>query len=356
MKMNKNVFRFVTMALILLLYVGIVKAQDNTIVLMQKDLPYEDQNIFYSGYGNAPQTDSIKAYWNEEKYITSAAYTTKGWLITMAKNSGYTDQVYHHVPNWPSSWINEKIEKGYYITSVAADNGNWFIVMSQGTGFTSQIWKLGSWTDLEPWIQTNWNSGYYITQATNVGSSWLIIMSQTDKYQVQSYFGATTTTEFFEAIQQKWSEHYVMTLMEYGNGTFWGVASKLSDDSVPVQQCWVNLDDVNTNVKEYWDKGYEVAYIGGGYRNSSSADQSDGNRSVAGQILSGIGTVLSGIVGGDNPTKEKTWKACSSCRGTGRCSNCHGTGKYSQSKKGKCGVCLGTGKCAGCHGAGGHHD
>lgn len=62
---------------------------------MQSATGYVDQTWFSSGYGNELQQNKIKKYWDEDKYITSAAYILDGWLVTMA-NCHYTDQSYNY--------------------------------------------------------------------------------------------------------------------------------------------------------------------------------------------------------------------------------------------------------------------
>lgn len=349
-------------AILLLVLVSIfcrLKAQDNTLVIMQTGMPVTEQSYFYSGHGNGLQTDNIKEYWDEGKYITSAAYTTKGWFVTMAKNCGYTNQSYNYISSWPSDWIKERIQSGYCITSLAVNNDKWFIVMSEGTDITSQAWNTGTWSELEPWISSHWDDDYYITQAVSVGEKWTIVMSKTKIYSAQTYFRRSSSDSFFNTMHDKWNDGYSMIIAEYGNGSYLGVASKFTDSSSPQQHIWVNLDDVGSPVKEYWNKGYQIAYIGGGFSVPKPTPSIE-NNSTGGYgggfngNIQGVNPTYGGSYGG-NPTPSKTWKNCHSCGGTGRCKHCNGTGKYSYSKNGKCGVCHGTGTCAGCRGSRGYY-
>ena len=38
----------------------------------------------------------IKKHWDEGRHITSVAYTSNGWFVTMAKNTGFGSQYYHY--------------------------------------------------------------------------------------------------------------------------------------------------------------------------------------------------------------------------------------------------------------------
>ena len=82
-------------------------AQDMTLIITQGGLPYQSQTWFSSGRGEALQQDEIREYWDKDYYITSAAYTYQGWLVTMCKNCGYTGQSYYYSGEWPGKWLDE---------------------------------------------------------------------------------------------------------------------------------------------------------------------------------------------------------------------------------------------------------
>ena len=119
-------------------------AQDNSIILTQSGLPYTYQTWFSSGYGNDLQTDKIKQYWDDNRYITSAAYTLNGWFVTMTRNCGFTGQTYYYSKNSPWDWVKEKWDEGYYLTTVASNEQKWFFVMSKGVNYTSQSYWTNS--------------------------------------------------------------------------------------------------------------------------------------------------------------------------------------------------------------------
>lgn len=85
----------------------------NLIILAQQETKMYNQTWFYSGSGNSLQETKIKEYWNEDFYINSIAYTSKGWFVTMAKGLKWTNQSYSYKSSWPDEWIHEKKKAGY---------------------------------------------------------------------------------------------------------------------------------------------------------------------------------------------------------------------------------------------------
>ena len=116
------------LSIMLLMYCGTVRSQDNLILLMEKQTGLSSQTWFYCGFGKELDTKLIEKHWNEGRRITSAAYTTYGWFVTMAKNSGLTWQSYHYNSDWPTEWLAEHRKNNRYITSISGSAGKWFIV------------------------------------------------------------------------------------------------------------------------------------------------------------------------------------------------------------------------------------
>lgn len=136
--------RIVTFLMLIIVCALMTFAQDNTIVLMQSKMPYSSQSWFSSGFGNGLQEKKIKSNWDAGKFITSAAYTTQGRLVTMAKNTGYYKQTYFYSGKEPWSWIKSKWDEGYLITTAASNESKWFFVMSKGTDYTQQAYNRSS--------------------------------------------------------------------------------------------------------------------------------------------------------------------------------------------------------------------
>lgn len=71
-------------------------AQDNTIIFTEHNSNLSGQVYFTSGYGRELPTSHIKKYWDQGKYITSAAYTLEGWFLIMSNTSDISDQAYYY--------------------------------------------------------------------------------------------------------------------------------------------------------------------------------------------------------------------------------------------------------------------
>lgn len=210
----------------LFLFANYLYSQERTILLMEGDTGYKSQSWFYCGHGNELDLNQIAAAWNEGKRIISAAYTEKGWFVTMAKNTGYTMQTYHYATDWPTNWIKEKQSKGYDITSVSTGKGKWFIVMSRGTSYTDQTWNWETWTAMSKFIKSQWDNNYYITQTTYFKGKWLVIMSKNSPYSAQGYFWCNTSDELKEKMEEKWQSNYNILLINYGDGEYFVIYGK----------------------------------------------------------------------------------------------------------------------------------
>ena len=55
------------------------------IAVMEQSTPIGMQTYFSSGSGNDLQKDKIKSYWDEDYYISSAAYGANGWFVVMSR-------------------------------------------------------------------------------------------------------------------------------------------------------------------------------------------------------------------------------------------------------------------------------
>ena len=238
-------------------------AQNKTIIIMQDNTGLSSQSWFYSGSGNSLQTEDIKKYWNEDKYITAAAYTSNGWFISMAKGTKWTNQSYKNTSQWPDSWVHEKMDAGYMITSLAASDNNWLIVMSEGSDYKKQEICGAPWSTVKEFIKKWWDEDYYITGIACQNGMLTVVMSLTDLYSGQSYFGASDTSTLKTKIKEKWDAGYIITALEYGGGEFLCVMSKRKDGKFTKEYWQVNPSDVSKHIKEYWDQYYNISYIGG---------------------------------------------------------------------------------------------
>lgn len=368
--------RLSLIAFILLQTFFLANSQDKVLVVMQGGLPYNKQTWFSSGSGNELQTSKIKEYWDEGRRITSAAYTTKGWLVTMAENSGYTMQTYWYAKEYPSDWIKEKWNDGYRITTFASNRTKWFVVMSKGSNISQQTyWSNSSWSELANWIKEKWNEKYYITNATYTGDKWLIVMSKTTDYVAQGYVWATNTEQLKEKIKSQWNNNKNITVLEYGDGEYFVVCSQFSSNNGVAQSYNVTDTGFKDFVQNKWDESLNIAYIGGGYAKSSSAGSRNSSNVYNNSNHNGLsdeetwredlGYGMFAINKGyRNGMRTRTvFTRCPACHGTTSCANCYGTaacticnGMGGTMAAGyyylPCSACGQTGRCAVCHGTG----
>ena len=255
--------RFFTLFISFVLMSMPVMAQNKTIIIMQDNTGLSSQSWFYSGSGNSLQTEEIKKNWNENKYITAAAYTSNGWFVSMAKGTKWTNQSYQNTSQWPDSWVHEKMDAGYMITSLAASDNNWLIVMSEGSDYKKQEICGAPWSSVKEFIKKWWDEDYYITSIACQNGMWTVVMSLTNLYSGQSYFWASDTSTLKAKIKEKWDAGYIITALEYGGGEFLCIMSKRKDGKATKEYWQVNPSNVSKHIKEYWDQYYNISYIGG---------------------------------------------------------------------------------------------
>ena len=190
------------------------------LVVAQQDTGMYNQTWFYGGSGNSLQEEKIKEYWNEDFYINSVAYTSKGWFVSMAKGLKWTNQSYSYKTSWPDEWIHEKRKDGYMITSLSSSNSNWMVVMSKNTDYKTQEICSAPWSTMKSWIKKWWDNDYYITSLTCRNGMWTVVMSKTSLYTDQSYMSSSTTSGIKEKIKKKWEEGYRIIAFEFGGGEY----------------------------------------------------------------------------------------------------------------------------------------
>lgn len=367
----KRIFVFIILMQALAAY-----AQDNLMLVMQEGTPYQEQHWFYSGSGKELQEASIKEHWDAGRRITSAAYTSKGWFVTMAKNTGYTQQAYIYTKDFPSDWIKTKWGEGYYISTFAASPSKYFVVMSKGLQYDNQRYRSNpKWEVVKEWIKANWDEDYYITDATYTADGWLVVMSKTSKYTTQGYFFANSSEEAKEKIFEQWKVDKNITLMEYGNGQYFVVYSKYRDNNDIEQNFQINGSDPREYIQKHWDEKLNIAYIGGGFApqsttvaaNTTTPTTTPSNPSGTVQTWrEDLGYGMFAInKGNPNGARQRTiYRACSACLGSTLCGACKGT-KICNICQGKggivtagygnyipCSLCGMTGKCNLCKGSG----
>lgn len=244
--------------------ISIIGNCDTTIIAITSKTGFSDQSWRYTGTGKPLDEETIKKYWNEDKYITSAAYTSHGWFFAMNKGVKWTNQSYRYATSWPDSYVHEQKEKGYMITTLAASDSNWLVVTSKNTGITDQQICAAPWSSLKDWIKGWWDKGYYITGIACNKGLWTVVMSKTSEYTAQSYKWANTADDIATYIKEYWDKDYLITACEYGDGEFFCIMSKTPNSSSVGQNRFIkSSEDPTSFIKDGWDKGWNITYIGG---------------------------------------------------------------------------------------------
>lgn len=215
------------LAMIFLSQFGMRVYAQSLIVVVQKETSMYNQTWFYSVKGNSLQEENIKKYWNEDFYINSVAYTSKGWFVTMAKGLKWTNQAYSYRSSWPDDWVHEQMNAGYMITSLSSSGSNWMVVMSKNTDYSTQEICSAPWSTLKEWIQKWWDKDYYITSLTCRDGMWTVVMSKTSLYTDQSYMFGSTISEIKEKIKKKWDEGFRITAFEYEEAPIYALCVNL---------------------------------------------------------------------------------------------------------------------------------
>lgn len=249
---------------------SLANAQDKTIIITENGRPYTNQTWFYSGKGKALQEDKIKKNWNqEERRITSAAYTKNGWFVTMAKNSGIGKQTYSYSITWPEEWIKNKWNDGFKITSISRGKEKWLVVMSKGYDYRKQCYLRDNWLNIKSWIKHNWDKGYYITNATYDGNLWTVVMSQTNEFVSQGYFMADNYDKMATEIREDvWGKDLCIHMIESDGNNYLVVYGRHSNCDHS-QNYSVNNSDISKYIKKRWDNSFHISYLGGGSSNKN---------------------------------------------------------------------------------------
>lgn len=235
-----------------------------TIVITTSDSGYSNQAWRSCGSGNAFDKETVKKYWNEDRYITSAAWTSRGWFYAMNKGVKWTDQSYKIASNWPDDFVQEYKQKGYMITTLTSSDSNFLVVVSKNTGITDQQICAAPWSNLKDWIKSWWDKGYHITGIACKSGLWTVIMSKGSNYDKQAYMWANSADEISNKIKEYWDKGYIITALEYGGGEFFCIMSTTATSSSAGQSKFIkSSQDPESFIDEAWKKGWNITYIGG---------------------------------------------------------------------------------------------
>ncbi|MBO7047017.1 MAG: hypothetical protein J6W38_11850 [Prevotella sp.] len=259
-----NCFKFLLVGFFALISTAVM-AQSKTLLISESGLPYTEQTWYAYGVGTPLDESDITSNWNLGKRIVSAAYTKDGWLVVMAKNTGYVQQSFSLTKEWPEEWIAEKTRSGYAITSLSRSESEWLVVMSQGSGITSQIIWRNEWSELAPWITEQKGRGYFLTDLVFDGQAWTLVMSRTPKYTSQGYFMEKSTSELINRIRSTvWDRGFNLHEVVYGEGNYVVVYGNYARGDNRFQNLQVSPDDAKAYIRQQWNRGISIAYVGGG--------------------------------------------------------------------------------------------
>lgn len=235
-----------------------------TIVITTSDSGYTNQAWRSCGSGNSFDAETVKKYWNEDRYITSVAWTSRGWFYAMNKGVKWTDQSYKISSGWPDDFVHEYKEKGYMITSLASSDSNFLVVVSKNTGITDQQICSAPWSSLKDWIKQWWDKSYHITSIACKSGLWTVVMSKNSQYSAQAYMWSDSADGISNKLKEYWDKGYIISALEYGGGEFFCIMSKTSTSSSAGQSKFIkSSSDPESFIKEAWDKGWNITYIGG---------------------------------------------------------------------------------------------
>ena len=270
----KNYLRLLV-AFVFCLCTTSISAQKKTLLISESGLPYTEQTWYAYGEGQSLVETDITSNWNLGKRIVSASYTSEGWLVIMARNTGYDRQSFSLTDEWPEEWISNKSKEGYAVTSLSRSEKEWLVVMSHGSGISGQaVWR-NSWANLAPWITEQKGRGYFITDLAYDGEAWTVVMSQTAKYLSQGYFWEPSTSELLSRVQSSvWGRGFNLHQVVYGEGNYVVVFGNYSNGDDRFQNLQVNPDDPKEYIRQQWDRGICISYVGGGLPKSPKKHKS----------------------------------------------------------------------------------
>ena len=189
-------------------------------IVMTKTVNYTDQIYLFDS--ESPQT-KIREYWDQGYDITGGTYVNEKWLVIMSVGTGFTNQTYFSSPNFPNDDIQSYWDQGYSITMTGYGDGEWFVVMSERSGLGKQVYFLEA-AFPEGRVRTYWNSDYYITNVTYGNAVWAVVMSQVESLSNQYYYKKESFPA--EGIQEDWDNGFFITDLGYGDSRWIVVMSK----------------------------------------------------------------------------------------------------------------------------------
>lgn len=133
--------------------------------------------------GDFPK-EKITEAWDEDYYITEAAYGEGKWAIIFNKTTNYeqfTDQMYGRYEEFPKDKIKEYWDKNWFITTLKYLDGQWFLVMTKYTNRTAsnyqQRWNKTTEFPMDKLLKND-NEGLKLQAVTYGDGFWVTVMEK----------------------------------------------------------------------------------------------------------------------------------------------------------------------------------
>lgn len=129
-------------------------------------------------------TDQIQEAWDDDYYITEAAYGDGIWAIVYNKTTNYEpfiNQIYGRYDEFPKETISEYWDEDWFITTLKYLDGQWFLVMSKysdrDAGSYKQRWNKTTHFPMDKLIKND-NEGLELQCVTYGDGYWVTVMNK----------------------------------------------------------------------------------------------------------------------------------------------------------------------------------
>lgn len=229
------------------------------IVIGQKFASQEKQSMVSAPVGSPFPDEKIHKKWGDGFFITSAAYSSRGWNIILNQTSRWTNQAYKLSRQWPNEWIQERKSEGYFVTSVASDGESWLVVLSQGTDYKQQWEGTETLSTITGYVRQCYELGYTVTSMAAKEGYWTFIMSVGESAKCeQKLLSSSSFSSMVEQVQSWHDEGYILTALDEDNGTYVYVVSRYKNKVAVPQDVFRVNDDIKDVIRNFWNSGYSV--------------------------------------------------------------------------------------------------
>lgn len=128
--------------------------------------------------------EQINEAWDEDYYITEAAYGDGVWAVIFNKTGNYepfTNQMYGRYDEFPKDVISEYWDKDWFITTLKHLNGQWFLVMTKysdrDAGNYKQRWNKTTHFPMDKLIK-NEDEGLKLQCVSYGDGYWVTVMNK----------------------------------------------------------------------------------------------------------------------------------------------------------------------------------